>query len=167
MRILGVDPGLYATGYGVLEVTPHHQVKLLEVGTIEPKKNDSFPSRLHKVHKNLEDIIRQFSPEVMVVEKLYAHYKHPATAGIMGHARGVILLLTEQLKLKLVEHSVTRVRKAVTGNGRATKEQTRESVGHILKIDAGRLPLDASDALALALGYAFMQRSQTKIFVES
>ena len=167
MRILGIDPGLYAAGYGVVDVTPYHQVQLVEVGTIQPKKRDPFPHRLIKVYKNLEDIIVQFHPDVMVVEELYSHYKHPATAAIMGHARGVILLLSAQRKLPVVEYGVKRIRKALMGNGSATKEQTRDSVCHILKIDASQLPLDASDALALALGYAFMQRFKTKIATES
>ncbi|MCK5581445.1 MAG: crossover junction endodeoxyribonuclease RuvC [Candidatus Omnitrophica bacterium] len=158
MRILGVDPGLKATGYGVVDVRAKHlqQVELLETGTIEPEQKGDFQNRIIKIHKNLDDVINQYSPQVMVLEKLYSHYRHPTTACILGHVRGVICLLSAQHQLQLVEHSVKRIRKALVGNGSATKQQTRSTVAHILKIDAQKLTLDASDALALALGYAAM-----------
>lgn len=158
--ILGVDPGLKATGYGVVEVTwrPDCRIRLLETGTINPKSRDSMPLRIHSVHKNLNDVIHQHAPQVMVLEKIFAHYKHPATAAIMGHVRGAICLLCAQCDIELVEHSVKRIRKALVGNGSASKQQTQFAVAQILKVDPAKLTLDASDALALALGYAYMQR---------
>jgi crossover junction endodeoxyribonuclease RuvC len=164
MRILGIDPGLGVTGYGIIELSDSHQPRLLEVGTIAPRAREPLPERLNKIYKNLEEILEQYKPDVMVVEKLYAHYKHPITACIMGHVRGVIVLQTAQHKIKLIEHSVKRIRKTLIGNGNATKQQTREAVCHILKIDPSQLTLDASDALALALGYALMQRFHSKTF---
>lgn len=161
MRILGVDPGLTATGYGVIEVAlsdTARDVKLLEVGTIEPSARSSFPEKISKIYKNLDDIIVQYSPEVMILEKLYAHYKHPLTACIMGHARGVICLLCGQRRIELVEQPVKSIRKALLGNGNASKEQTRAVVAHILKFKPEKVPLDASDALALALGWARLKR---------
>lgn len=160
MKILGIDPSLKATGYGLIEVSTSssRQVKLLEVGTIEPRSKDSLPNKISKIYRHLDDIIAQYAPDVMVLEKLYAHYKHPATACILGHARGVMCLLCAQRKVKLVEHSVKRIRKALLGNGNASKEQAREVVAHILKFDPGNVTLDASDALALALGYAHLDR---------
>jgi len=155
MRILGVDPGLKATGYGFIDFNKP-AVKLIEVGTIEPKQKDLIQNRIHKVHTILEKLILQYNPDVLVLEKLYAHYKHPATASILGHARGVICLLCAQRKIELVEQSVKRIRKSLTGNGNATKQQTRRIVGHLLNIDESKLTLDASDALALALGYINM-----------
>lgn len=167
MRILGVDPGLKATGYGVIDTkeksrsaTQRDQIKLLETGSIEPSQKDLLQNKLSKIYKNLDDIILQYSPEVMVLEKIYAHYRHPATAFILGHARGVICFLCAHRHLKLAEYSVKRIRKALVGNGNASKQQTRETVAHILNIDAGKLTLDASDALALALGFFHMQNSR-------
>lgn len=160
MRILGVDPGLTASGYGVIEISEssRERITLLEYGAIVPRQKDSLPDKIHKVHRNLQDIITQYAPAVMVLEKLYAHYQHPTTAFILGHVRGVICLLCAQNRIALAEHSVKRIRKALVGNGNATKQQTQRIVAHILRIDAGRMTLDASDALALALGYAHMQR---------
>jgi len=158
--ILGVDPGLKATGYGVVEVAwkPDCRIRLLEAGTINPKPRDSMPLRIQSVYKNLTDVIHQHTPQVMVLEKLFAHYKHPTTAIIMGHVRGAICLLCAHCEIELVEHSVKRIRKALVGNGSASKQQTQFAVSQILKVDPSKLTLDASDALALALGYAYMQR---------
>ena len=156
MRILGIDPGFKATGYGCIE-TEGRTVKLVETGTIEPKEKDLIQNRIQKIYAILGGLMDEHHPQVLVLEKLYAHYKHPVTASQMGHVRGVICLLCAQKNIELVEHSVKRIRKNLTGNGNASKPQIREVVADILRIDAAKLPLDASDALALALGYARMQ----------
>ena len=158
MKILGIDPGLKATGYGLIEVAPGKNVKLIEAGSIEPKRGDLFERRIYKVHYHLDQIVERSKPDVLVLEKLYAHYKHPTTACILGHVRGVICLACAQRKLTLVEYSVKRIRQALTGNGNATKEQTQRLVVHLLKIKTDALSLDTSDALALALGHAHMMR---------
>lgn len=160
MRILGVDPGLKATGYGVLEVlSPRRtQAILVETGTIEPRQSDGIETRIHTVYHHLSEIILQHHPSIMVLEKLYAHYRHPTTACLLGHVRGVICLVCAKHGLELVEHSVKRIRKALVGDGNASKQQTRKAVTDMLGIDAKKMPLDASDALALAVGYVAMQR---------
>ncbi|MCB9771063.1 MAG: crossover junction endodeoxyribonuclease RuvC [Candidatus Omnitrophica bacterium] len=160
MRILGVDPGLKTTGYGVIEVgeVSSQPVRLLETGTIEPNQKGSLPEKIATIYKNLDAIILEHSPEVMILEKLYAHYKHPTTACILGHARGVICLVCAHRKIKLIEQSVKRIRKALVGNGSASKEQTKAVVAHILKFNPEKISLDASDALALALGHAHLER---------
>ncbi len=152
MRILGIDPGLKATGYGLIEYHPNH-LKLIETGTIEPRQKDLFQNRIKKIYTLLEEFISQYAPDVLVLEKLYSHHKHPTTVGILGHVRGVICLLCAQKNIELAEHSAKRIRKALSGNGNATKTQIRGVVAKGLNIDEGRLTLDASDALALALGY--------------
>ena len=158
MRILGVDPGLRRTGYGVVDIKPQASIRLLEIGTIEPDEKDLFERRILRVYTGLEKILDDQKPDVMVLEKLYAHYKHPATASVLGHVRGVICLLCAQKKIELIEHSVKRIRKSLVGNGNATKEQTRSLIVNLLKIKTEQLSLDASDALALALGHAHMIR---------
>ncbi len=157
MRILGIDPGLITTGYGVVDIKGG-SVKILEAGTIEPDIKDPFEQRLFKIHLHITTILQAHQPDVVVLEKLYAHYKHPATASLLGHARGVICLSVAQQKVKLVEQSVKRIRKALTGNGNATKIQTQEFVKRVLNIKSAGFKLDASDALALALGQAHMMR---------
>ena len=159
MRILGIDPGLKATGYGIIELKGHG-VWLVETGTIQPKQKDLLQNRLSKIYRILAGIIDEHRPNVLVLEKLYAHYKHPTTAAILGHARGVICLLCAEKEIELVEHSGKRIRVALTGNGNATKAQTQRMVAHALNIDERKLTLDASDALALALGYVHLMSTQ-------
>lgn len=158
MRILGVDPGLIRTGYGLVDVAAKSSIRLLEAGTVEPDIKDLFENRLRKIYINLAKIIDAQNPDVMVLEKLYAHHKHPTTASVLGHVRGVICLLCAEKKIQLIEHSVKRIRKSLVGNGNATKEQTRSLIANLLSINASQLGLDASDALALALGHAHMIR---------
>ena len=159
MRILGIDPGFKATGYGVIDWDEKKRdVHLLEAGTIEPKQKDLLPNKIDKVYRNLDEIILQYSPTVMVLEKLYSHYKHPTTACILGHMRGAICLLCAHRNLKLIEYSVKGIRKSLIGQGNASKQQMQGVVGDFLKIDGSKLTLDASDALVLAIGYAFGKR---------
>ena len=157
MRILGIDPGLITTGYGVVEIKSG-SVKILEAGTIEPNTKDIFEQRLLKIHLHITTILQAHRPDVVVLEKLYAHYKHPATATVLGHVRGVICLSVAQQNVELVEQSVKRIRKALIGNGNATKIQVQEFVKRLLNIKSEGFKLDASDALALALGQAHMMR---------
>ncbi len=159
MKILGIDPGFKATGYGFIEADRRSAV-LVETGTIEPKQKDLLQNRIGKVYAILKELIEEHQPQVLVLEKLYAHYKHPVTASKLGHVRGVICLLCAQKNIELVEYSVKRIRKALIGNGNATKVQTRRTVANMLKIEESKLTLDASDALALALGYVCMQSRQ-------
>lgn len=157
MRILGVDPGLKSTGYGVIDIIHQNRPKLVEAGSIDPRQQEQLPQRLDIIYQGLSTIVKDHRPHILVLEKLYAHYKYTTTASILGHARGVICLVCAQHQLLFVEMSVKRVRKAVVGNGNASKKQTQNTVGHILNIDASQLTLDASDALALALGHAAMR----------
>ena len=155
MRILGVDPGLITTGYGVVDVAGG-KIKVLEAGTIQPLPKDAFERRIAKVHQHISTILTTHQPEVVVLEKLYSHYKHPTTACILGHVRGVICLAVAQSNTPLVEQSVKRIRKALIGNGNATKPQVQEFVKRLLNIPKAEMALDTSDALALALGHAHM-----------
>ena len=157
MRILGIDPGFKATGYGFIECQ-NRSMKVLEAGTIEPKIKDNIQNRILKIYLCLDQLLVSYKPDILVLEQLYAHYKHPATASKMGHVRGVICLLCAQKNIKLVEYSVKRIRKAICGNGNATKAQVSRIVGHTFKIDERKLPLDATDALGLALAHIYMGR---------
>lgn len=160
MRIIGVDPGLKATGYGVIDIadTAAKRLVLLECGTIEPRKSEDVPRKLAKIYRHLRDVIAQHSPNLMVLEKLYSHHQYPTTAFILGHVRGVISLLCADCHLQLVEYSVKRVRKSLLGQGNATKQQAQKMVAQIFGVNMDQLSLDASDALALAVGYARMQK---------
>ena len=157
MRIMGIDPGLSTTGFGVVDVKSGN-VKIIEAGTIEPDPKAPFAQRLLKIHVHITTILQAHHPDVVVLEKLYSHSKHPATSTLLGHARGVIVLSVAQQKIELVEWSVKRIRKALIGNGNATKIQMQEFVKRLLNIKSPGFKLDASDALSLALGHAHMLR---------
>ena len=129
-RIMGVDPGLKATGYGVIEVECEGGIKALEVGLIEPKAKGLLSEKLLTIYKHLGDIIDRQTPDVVVLEKIYSHSVHPMTVAVMGHARGVICLVCAQKGVRIIEESPKRVRKAIVGNGNASKEQTQRVVAN-------------------------------------
>ncbi|MBI5266675.1 MAG: crossover junction endodeoxyribonuclease RuvC [candidate division Zixibacteria bacterium] len=150
MRVLGIDPGLLITGYGVLEVggeTP----RLVEAGVIRTTERNSVAERLGEISRGLEEIIREFQPEAMAIEELYSHYSHPATAIIMGHARGVVLLKAAENGLAVFPYASTRIKKSLLGNGRASKGQVQMMIRSTLGLKAVPEPPDAADALAAAL----------------
>ena len=155
MIVVGIDPGLKATGYSFVEYK-NRQTQLLETGTIEPKQKDLIQHRIAKIYDILNELLSQYQPNVLVLEKLYTHSARPTVGIKLGHVRGVICLLCAQHKIELVEHSVKRIRQALTGNGNATKLQTQRVVTSMFNIQAEKMPLDASDAMALALGYIRM-----------
>ncbi len=159
MQVCGIDPGLRITGYGII-ACEKKKVKLLEAGIIKPKPKDLLHYRINKIYKHLNDIFKEHKPEVVVIEKLYTHYKHPTTACILGHVRGVICLLCAQHHVQLAEHSVRRMRQAFVGRGEASKGQVKSMVAHVLDIEESRLTADASDALALALSYLQIMRTK-------
>jgi len=151
-RILGIDPGLRVTGYGVIEYRPLRPI-LCEAGVIrsEDGKDASLEARILSIHKELGEILDQFTPASMAVEQLYSHYAHPRTAILMGHARGVIFLAAAQRNLPVFSYSATRVKKIVTGNGRAGKEQVQRTIAGEFGLAKPPEPHDVADALAVAL----------------
>ena len=153
--ILGVDPGLGITGYGVIELNEGIE-RLIEAGIIRTKASPAgkMSTRLQEIYREILRIIEQFSPSYVVVESLYVHPKHPRTAVIMGHARGMVLLAAEMSNVPLIEYSATRIKKSLTGNGRASKNQVRRMVVVRLNLASEPEPLDVSDGLAAALCHA-------------
>lgn len=148
--ILGIDPGLGATGYGVIEVCDN-DARLVEAGVVKSNPKDELASRLHEIHSGLASVVKEFKPDLMAVEDLYAHYRHPRTAIIMGHARGMVYLLSAEAGVPIETYASTKVKSALTGNGRASKEQMQLMVRTALGLDRVPRPADAADALAVAL----------------
>lgn len=162
MRILGVDPGLIRTGYGLVDAISSDKIKLIEAGVINTRSTDEISTRVKQIYNNISDIIKEHKPEVLVLEKLYSNAKFPVTSILMGHARGVVCLACGLNNVKLVSYAATRVKKAVTGNGRAGKHQVRDMVKSILKLNCAPDPLDISDALAIALSYVYIERADSR-----
>jgi crossover junction endodeoxyribonuclease RuvC len=152
-RILGVDPGLRVTGYAVLEVRPRgpHVCEAGIVRTTEGSATSDMAVRVRCLYDGIVEVLDQFQPEVMVVEQLFAHYAHPRTAILMAHARGVVLLAAAQRGVPVVSYASTRVKKTITGHGRASKEQIQHAMLRELNLPRLPEPPDVADALAVAL----------------
>ena len=157
MRILGIDPGLHTSGYGMVEGWGL-KISLIEAGYIRTNPKEETESRLEHIHKAIEKIIRKFKPEVLVLEKLYAHWKHPTTAYVLGHARGIICLSAKENNVAVVEYAATRIKKAIVGKGHASKLQIQRMIQGLLKLAVLPEPADVADALALAIGHSYMTR---------
>ena len=150
--VLGIDPGLRLTGYGLVHLPPGAmEPRLVEAGVIKLNGKHSVEDRLQQLHDELLALIEQHSPTHLAVEKLYAHYKHPRTAIIMAHARGVILLAAKQRDLSIAHLPSTEVKKAVTGYGHASKQQMQRAVASQCGLAEPPSPPDVADAIAIAL----------------
>ena len=163
MRILGIDPGLDATGYGVIEAENGQGLRLIEAGLIRTKPSEPLPRRLATVARQLRDIMLQHQPALMAVEDLYSHYKTPKPAILMGHVRGVVLGTAALSDIPVVSYLPTRVKRAVVGRGHASKMQVARLVRMRLRLADGEVPSDVTDALAVALCYADQIRSVVPI----
>ena len=153
MRILGIDPGLQVTGYGVVAVSGSGP-QLVEAGIIRTRSQEGIAERLRKVYQGLSEVVDELKPDVLVIERLYAHYKHPATAILMGHVRGVVCLISGVRGVPLASVAATHVKKAITGHGHAGKLQIQRMVQHELGLKQLPSPPDVADALAVAIAYA-------------
>lgn len=154
------------TGYGLLEVNGSNlrdKPVLLEAGVIKTQPNLTLAQRINRIYKGIKEILDEFEPQVLVLEELYSHYRHPRTAILMGHARGVITLAAEEKNISLVGYRPSRIRKALLGQGNATKEQVQRMIQHLLGLTRPPQPEDISDALALALAHAHIERAAPNI----
>lgn len=152
MIFLGIDPGLRLTGYGCVQVHPGRaDAKLLDGGVLRLNTKLSVAHRLVELAQDLTALFEQHQPAFAVVEKLYSHYAHPTTAIKMGHARGVILLTARQSGADLIEIGATEIKKAITGNGHATKLQIQRSIQAQCGLREIPSPPDVADAIAVAL----------------
>lgn len=157
MRILGIDPALTITGYGVIDAEKN-RVILLEAGIIKTSADNQLPERLERINQAVKKLIQDTRPDVLVLEKLYVHYRHTTTAYLLGQARGVICLACASFKIPLVEYAATRVRKALVGNGLASKYQVQRMVTDLLKLKSMPRYTDVTDALALAIAHSYIAR---------
>ncbi len=162
MRIIGIDPGLRLTGYGCVQTRSDRiDPQLVEAGVIRLDAASSVAARLVELFADLGSILDQLQPDQVVVEKLYAHYAHPTTAIKMGHARGVIFLAAMQRGIELDELSATEIKKAVTGNGHASKRQVQSAVQAQCSLREMPSPPDVADAIAIGLCAARRSSNRT------
>ena len=153
-RVIGIDPGLNVTGYGVIEYRGR-EAALIEAGVIRLPRasNGTLAARLEKLFESVREVIAEFQPEKVCLEEVYSHADYPRTAILMGHARGVICLAARLARVTVVSLPAKRIKQAVTGNGNASKLQVQRAVQHHFSLDGVPHPPDVADALAAALCY--------------
>lgn len=156
MIVLGIDPGTAMTGYGVVERTGS-RLRALDYGCIETTPDWTLPQRLMTIHQALTDLIETHRPELMAVERLFFN-RNVQTAFAVGQARGAVLLTAAQHSLPVFEYGPHEVKMAVTGYGRAHKDQVQKMVQAVLDMPVLPRPDDAADALAVAICLAHSQR---------
>jgi crossover junction endodeoxyribonuclease RuvC len=150
MRILGIDPGLQITGYGVIDWKPVRP-PLVDGGVIRLSPKTPLADRLVELESELESLVEEHKPDVCAVEQLYAHYAHPRTAILMGHARGVILLVARRHGMQVEQFAANRIKQSVTGHGHASKVQMQRAIQAQWNLPKPPEPPDVADALAVAL----------------
>jgi len=168
MRILGIDPGLQVCGYACIETTggdkkeilrfAQNDNRLIEAGVIRTTASKAIETRLNQIAEDIDSILDKFKPDVVGVEQLYSHYAHPRTAILMGHARGVILQRCAEAGVEVKSFGATRIKKCITGNGHASKEQMQRTIKTLLGLSAVPEPNDVADAIAAAMCCAEMMR---------
>lgn len=149
-RILGIDPGLNTTGYGVIDFEGG-RARLREAGIVRSRAKASIELRLEEIFSGVQEVIDSHKPDLMALEQLFSHYERPRTAILMGHARGVICLAAGLAGIEVVHYEPTRVKKVMTGNGRAPKHQIQLAVKAHLGLPSIPEPADVADALAIAI----------------
>jgi crossover junction endodeoxyribonuclease RuvC len=161
-RILGVDPGLRVTGYGAIELGAH-DARLIEAGVIVPDPGDPLERRLGALYDELRAVVLATQPDVMVIEELWTAYRNPTTAVLMGHARGVLCLAAHALGVRVRHLGHSHVKRVLVGSGAARKDQVNRMVMRQLRLVTTPEPNDVSDALALALAFANIERTEARL----
>jgi crossover junction endodeoxyribonuclease RuvC len=149
-KIIGIDPGLAGTGIGIVHGMAM-QVEGYAYGSIQTSKSHSLPARLEKIYTELTDVLKEESPDLMVVEDVFSLQKYPKSGINLGKVSGVVLLAGCQLGIPVMEVAVREAKQILSGNGKASKSQLERTVRQLLKHHEPIRPYHASDALALAL----------------
>jgi crossover junction endodeoxyribonuclease RuvC len=151
VRILGIDPGLRVTGFGVIDVVGHKQ-HYVASGCIRTPASGNLPERLKSILDGLDEVIRAYSPQMAALEKVFVNV-NPQSTLLLGQARGAAICAVVMKDLPLAEYTALQVKQAVVGNGHADKEQVQDMVRRLLTLD-GVPQADAADALACAICHA-------------
>jgi crossover junction endodeoxyribonuclease RuvC len=151
-RILGIDPGLQVAGYAVIEAGETGPI-IRDAGVIrsDSSKSEELAQRLKSLYDGIVEVLDEWRPQAVAVEQLYAHYEHPRTAILMAHARGAFFLAGAQRGIPVFSYAATKVKKLITGSGRAGKEQMQHAIARELGLSKLPEPHDVADALAIAL----------------
>lgn len=158
IRILGIDPGLNLTGYGVIAARGTDSLRVVEAGVLRGgDARKEIGSRLLALRQGLCEVIDLCRPDCAAVEELYSHYERPKTAILMGHARGAMILTMAERGLPVFHYPATRIKRMATGNGRAGKAQMQQAISRFLELPEVPEPPDVADALAVAVCHYYLQ----------
>ena len=150
MRVVGIDPGLKITGYGIID-GDGNTFSLVEAGFVSTEERAPMSERVRGIFDDVLAVLEEAKPECVAIEELYAHYAHPRTAILMGHARGAIMLAAAKCGISVASYSATMIKKSLTGNGHASKEQVQRMIEVMLGLREPPEPADVADALAVGL----------------
>lgn len=163
MNVLAIDLGLRTCGYVICNVKGR-KIALKRQAQIEPDPKEDLPHRLHLIFAKLKEEISLNSPEAIIVEKLYSHYRHPTTLGVLAQVKGIIALLAHQSNLNYFEYSSTKARKAMLGKGNVDSKQVKKMaeniIGHEFK------SVHTADAFSLVFAFSNAQNFKSKLFLK-
>ena len=169
MKILGIDPGLDATGFACVELNQNslpskiqENLTLIKIGTVFSKSAQSQEERLKHIYSKLKKLISNVKPDAVVVEDIYSNSAYPMSGLKMGHVKGVVELAVSQAGIKLSNLTATKIKKALVGRGNATKDQVAKMITSTFNIE-GASNLHESDALAAALAYIFTNKKRVLV----
>jgi crossover junction endodeoxyribonuclease RuvC len=159
-RVVGIDPGLNVTGYAVVESSPRGPY-VIEAGVIRPRLGSgAMGRRLVLIHEGVLEVLDAFPPSALALEQVHSHVRHPRTAILMAHARGVIVLAAAQRGVPVFGYAAARIKKTLTGSGKAPKEQMQHAIKTELGLDRLPEPHDVADACAVALCHYQIARNR-------
>jgi len=158
LKILGIDPGLIQTGFGLINIKNNNEIKLIDYGIIKPLLKDTLPKRLLTIFYDICEIIKIHKPQIFVIEDIF-YGKNVKSAMRLGQARGAAMVAAASNEIPIYEYSARKVKQSMTGNGNAHKEQVQFMVKARLGMDIMPEPIDASDALAVALCHQYQMRN--------
>lgn len=163
MIILGIDPGTALTGYAILETKEKAKPLLVASSVVKTSKDLEMPVRLRVLYKGLKGVVKEYSPDIMVVERLFFN-TNAKTAISVGQARGVTLLAAADKKIPVFEHTALEAKMVLTGYGRSDKKAVQEAVRDFFELEDIIKPDDASDAVAMALCFLSKQEEFSGFF---
>lgn len=164
IRILGLDPGLRHTGWGVIE-KDGTRLRFLASGVINPSSTGDLADRLAELHEELKKIIEAYAPDEAAVEQTFVN-NNPTSTLKLGQARGVVLLTPALFHIRVSEYTPNQIKKMIVGVGHADKKQVDMMVRTLLKSVPENIPPDASDALAIALCHGFMRPTNIQQYMK-
>ena len=150
MKAIGIDPGLAMTGFGVVEALPRGG-KACDWGAIRTDPGSPVPVRLRTIYDELKGLLEKWNPSLLALEEVFVLKQFPKAAIQLGEVRGVIYLAAQEMDIPVIELKPTEVKSALTGSGRADKEQMKKAIRQILRIENPISSSHAGDALAIAL----------------